>query len=139
MENEFKQVDEKLGFEEEKEEIVETTKKEEIQVEVSEFHDTEIKNDYQKIRKDIINSINTINSAVEIIEESMKVADERFLARQAEVIGTLMKVGVDIRKELMNLHKSRQELLYQEEDEDKPEGKVITLKDVKSKIKGEMF
>ena len=140
----FKDFEEVLELEpmSEKENIIKLEKKEIIS---SDDHTKDIREDYNKIREDILNSVETTEQVIDkITEDILNNDNDKWLARKAEVLSNLIRVGIDLRKELMQLHDSKKKLLEEEKVQSKEQNKGLTTAEIKellsqSKEKKQMF
>jgi len=136
--NKFEQVEEALDIEhiEEEKKIY---KKDETKVYFNDIHDTDIKKDYEENRTQIKDNLCSVKIMLKRVEDAILEAEEsdKFLTRKIEGAAALLKIGIDLRKELMTLHESRQTLLEidEEDDENNTGNNRGTSSDIKSRIK----
>ena len=64
-------------------------------------HEEDIKSDYKKVRTGIIDNLECAQSVIEKIQMAIEDsdADNKFLARKAEVFAALLRVTSDLRKD----------------------------------------
>ena len=127
--DEFKDFEEKLNIKGIDNNVVQMEKKE---VNSSLDHIQDIKEDYDKIRSDIVNDLEISALIIKkLMDEILSSESDNYLARKAEVFSNLLKTSIDLRTELMKLHASKKSLLEEEKVKSKEEVKGMTTAQVK--------
>lgn len=131
--DEFKSVEQVLNIDgiPEKENVIKLEKKEVVS---SDDHTKDIKADYNKIREEIVNNLDTTEKVIDKVSDNIldpNNEDDKYLARKAEVLAGLIRVGIELRKELMDLHQSKKKLLEEEKVQSKEQNKGLTTAEIK--------
>ena len=138
MGKEFDEVFDKLNIEKNESEEIEKPEKINHEINHSEDHEKNMKDDYKRMRDDINKHLDSCAHVAEILEQSIECSDinDKFMARKVETFAQLVKAGSELRKELLNLHKITIDILDRDEEiEEIGNSNKTTGKEIKELLK----